>query len=88
MGYLTVGRNNYEHNCLRLALQASGLSYIPLQELTLTLRNRTIHKCDLSNVCNTLEINAEFISTRNDGKTSDVEHYPKSPYIEHNAHIK
>ena len=81
MGYLTVGRNNYEHNCLYLALQASGLSYIQLQELTLTLRNRTIHKCDLSNVCNTLEINAEFISTRNDGKKSDVEHYPKSPHI-------
>ena len=33
---------------------------------------------------NTLEIDIEFISIRNDGKKSDVEHYPKSPHIEYN----
>ena len=32
MVYLkTVGRNNYNHNCLHLVLQAGGLSYIKLQ---------------------------------------------------------
>ena len=50
---------------------------------TLTLRDRTIPKCDLPNVCNTLEINIERISIRNDGKKNDVEHYAKSPHIEY-----
>ena len=78
--FKTVGRNNYKHNCLDLALQAGGLSDIQLQELISTLRNRTSHKCDLSNVCNTLEINIELISIRNDGKRC-VEHYTESPHI-------
>ena len=39
-----VGRTDYKHNCLYLALQSGGLSYINLQELILTLRNRHIHK--------------------------------------------
>ena len=75
----SVDTNNYHHNCLYLALQAGGLSDIKLQELILTLRNRTIHKCDLSNVCNVLEINIELISLRDDG-TNRVQHYP-APYI-------
>ena len=54
-----------------------------MQELILTLRNRHIHKCDLSNLCNTLEINIEFGSIRNDGKKSDVDHCPQSPHIEY-----
>ena len=33
----TVGRNNYRHNCLYLALQAGGLSDVKLQELLLSL---------------------------------------------------
>jgi len=41
------------------------------------LRNRHIHKCDLENVCNTLEIHIELISLRNDGETNRVEHYGK-----------
>ena len=64
-------------------MQAGGLSYIKLQELILTLRNRHIHKCDSSNLCNTLETNIELISIRNDGKKSDVDHYPHSPHIEY-----
>ena len=79
-----VERNNYKHNCLFLALQAGGLNDIKLQELILTLRNRHIHKCDLSKVCNALKINIELISIRTDGKKSDVEHYPTCPYIEYN----
>ena len=71
-----VDRNNYKHNCLYLALEAGGLSDIKLQQLILTLRNRTIHKCDLSNVCDVLEIHIELISIRDDG-TSRVEHYGK-----------
>ena len=51
-----------------MALQAGGLSYTKLQELILFLRNRTIHKCDLSNACNTLETNTELMSIRNDDK--------------------
>ena len=74
-------QNNYKHNCLYLALQAGGLSGTKLQELILTLRNRHIHKCDLSDVCNALDINIELISIRTDGKKSDVEHYPQSPHI-------
>ena len=81
--FKSVDRNNYKHNCLYLALQAGGLSDIKLQELILTLRNRHVHKCDLSNVCNTLEINIELISIRPDGKKSDVDHYPQSPYTEY-----
>ena len=64
-----MDRSNYKHNCLYLALKAGGLSDIKLQHLKLTLRNRTIHKCDLSNVCNELQTNIEITSIRNDGKT-------------------
>ena len=81
--FKSVDRNNYKHNCLYLALQPGGLSYIKLQELVLTLRNRHIDKCDLPNLRNTLEINIEFISIRNDGEKSDVEHYPQPPHIEY-----
>ena len=63
-----VGRRNYKHNCLYLALQAGGLSYIKLQELILTLRSRHIHKCDLETVCNTLEIHIDLISLRSNGE--------------------
>ena len=86
--FKTVDRNSYKHNCLYLALQAGVLSDIQWQGLILTLRKWTIHKCDLSNVCNTLEINIELISVRNDGKKSDVEHYPNSPHIEYNETFK
>ena len=65
---LNVDRKNYRHNCLYLALQAGGLSDTKLQELILTLRNRHIHKFDLSNVCNALETNIELILIRTDGK--------------------
>ena len=34
-------------------------------------------------MCNTLEINIELISIRNDGKKGDVDHYPQSPHIEY-----
>ena len=81
--FKSVDRNNYKHNCLHLALQAGGLSDIKLQELILTLRNRHIHKCNLSNLCNTLEIDNELISIRNDGKKNVVDHYPQSPHIEY-----
>ena len=79
----SVDRNDYKHNCLYLALQAGGLSDIKLQELILTLRDRHIHKCDLFNLSNALETNIELISSRNDGKKSDVDHYPQSPHIEY-----
>ena len=55
------------------------------KEFLLTLRNRHIHKCGLSNLCNTLETNIELNSTRNDGKKSDVDHYPQSPHIEYDG---
>ena len=45
--FKSVGKNNYKHNCLHLALQAGGLSDTKLQELRSSLRNRHIHKCDL-----------------------------------------
>ena len=70
-----------------MALHAGCLSYIKLQYLISTLRNRTIHKCDLANVCNTLEIHIELVSIRNDGKKSDVGHYTKSPHIGYNEQI-
>ena len=74
--FKSVDKSNYHHNCLYLALEAGGLSDIKLQELILTLRNRTIHKCDLSNVSDTLEIHIELISLKSDGE-SRVEHYGK-----------
>ena len=55
-------------------MQEGGLSDIKLQQLILTLRTITIHKCDLSNVCDVLEINIELISIKDDGQ-SRVEHY-------------
>ena len=64
------------HNCLYLALKAGGLSDIKLQELILTLRNRTIHKCDLENVCNVIKIHIGLIPLRSDGENR-VEHYGK-----------
>ena len=75
--FKTVDRNNYKDNCLHFALKAGGLSDIKLQHLKLTLRNRTIHKCDLSNVCNELQINIEITSIRNDGN-SRIEYYGKN----------
>jgi hypothetical protein len=75
--FKTVDKNNYRQHCLYLALQSGGLSDVKLQELILSSRNRHIHKCDLENVCNTLEIHIELISLRNDGETNRVEHYGK-----------
>ena len=60
-------KTNYNHNCVYLALQAGGLSDIKLQELISTLRNRTINECDVSSVCDTLDIHIELISIKNDG---------------------
>ena len=77
MVYLkNVDRNNYKHNCLHLALKAGGLSYIKLQHLISTFRNRTIHKCDSTNECNALEMNIEFLSLKGAEVKSRTEHYP------------
>ena len=75
--FKSVDGDNYRHTCLYLALKAGGLPDIKLQELLLSLRDRHIHKCDLRNVCNTLEIHIELISLRNGGGTNRVEHYGK-----------
>ena len=72
----SVDRKNYKHNCLYLALESGGLSVIKSQELLLSLRNRHIHKCDLENVCYTLEIHLELISIKTDG-LSRIKHYGK-----------
>ena len=77
-----VDRNSYKHNCLFLAFEAGGLSDVRLQHLVLTLRNRAIQKCDLSNVCNVSEINIEIISPRDDNEKCRVEHYPQYPSAE------
>ena len=45
--------------------------------LILSFRNRHSHKCDLSNVCDTLETHNELVSLRNGGDTNRVEHYGK-----------
>ena len=82
MAFLNPLIERIKHNCLYLALHAGGLSDIKLQELILTLRHRHIHKCDISNCCNALEINTELIPVRNDNK-SDVDHCPQSPHIEY-----
>ena len=74
--FQNIERNNNKHNCLYLALKAGGLSYTKLQHLILTLRSRTIHKCDLTNVCNVLEINIELISLTDAEVKSRTEHYP------------
>ena len=72
--FKSIDRCNHNHNCFYLALQAGGLSDTKLQELI--LRNRTIHKCDLSNICDTLEIRTELVSIKNDGLPR-IEHYGK-----------
>ena len=72
--FKSVDGKNYEHNCLYLALESSGLPVIKVQGLILSLRNRHIHKCDLENVCNTLETHIELISVKTDGP-SRIEHY-------------
>ena len=60
-----------------LALKAGGLSDIELHNLILTLRNRTIHKCDLTNVCNVLEVNIELTSLNDAEVTKNrTENYP------------
>ena len=75
--FKSVDRKDYKHNCLYLALQSGGLPYIKLQELTLSLRNRHVHKCGLENVCNTLEAHIELLFLRSNGETNRVEHYGK-----------
>ena len=65
--FFKVDRTNDKHNCIYLALQAGGLSGVKLQELKLSMRNRHIHKCGLSKVCNVVKINIELISIRTDG---------------------
>ena len=82
--FKSVDKSNYHHNCLYLALQAGGLSDIKLQELILTLRHRTIHTCDLSNVCDALESRIEPISLRSDGE-GRVEHYGK--YVDETCNL-
>ena len=67
---------NYKRNCLYIALESGGLSNIKLQELISSFRNRHVHKCDLKNVCTTLETHIELIPLRSDGE-SRVEHYCK-----------
>ena len=79
-----VDGKNYKQNCLHLALESSGLSYIKLQDLILSLRNRHVHKCDLENVCNTLENHIELISIKPDG-LSRIEHYGK--YFDKNYNL-
>ena len=74
--FINIDRHNYKHNYFVLALEAGGVPDVKLQQLILTLRNRTIHKCDLSNVCNVLELNIELISLRDDNGKCRVEHYP------------
>ena len=77
MVYLkNIDRNNYRHNCVYSALKAGGLSDVELQHLILTLRNRTIHKCDLNNECNVLEINIAITSLKDAEVKSRTEHYP------------
>ena len=71
-----VDKHNYHHNCLYLALEHGGLSDIKLQQLILTLRNRTIHICDLNKVCDTLTIKIKLTTLRTDG-THRVENYGK-----------
>ena len=71
-----VDKNNYHHNCLYLALEQGGLSYVKLQQLILTLRNRTIHICDLNKVCDTITIKIKLTTLRNDG-THRIENYGK-----------
>ena len=44
--------------------------------ININIKNLTIHKCDLSNVCDTLEIHIELISIENGG-LSRIEHYGK-----------
>ena len=70
-----------------VALEAGGVSDVKLQQLILALRNRTIHKCDLSNVCNVLEINVDLISLRDGNETCRVEHYPQYPSVEYDENI-
>lgn len=40
------------------------------------MRSRTIHKCDLNNVCNVLETNIGLTSLNDAGVKSRTEHYP------------
>ena len=56
--------------------------------MILTFRNRTIHKCGLSNVCNVLEINIKLISPRDDNEKCRVEHYPQYPSVEYDERYR
>ena len=71
---------------LKKALECGGLSYIKLQLLILTLRTRTVHTCDLENVCVVVEINFEFTSMRNYGHCR-VEHYPHNTIYEESYNL-
>ena len=65
-------------------MQAGGLSDIKIQPLILTLRNRTIHKCGLTHVCNALETNIELTSLNGAEVKSRTEHYPAGIELQEN----
>ena len=55
--------------------------------MILTSRNRSIHKCDLPNVCNVLEINIELTPLRDDNEKCRVEHYHQYPSTEYDENV-
>lgn len=75
--FKVVDKRNYIHNCLYLALKEGGLSKPKLQQLIISLRNRTIHKCDLRKISEILEIHIELISIQDGLEVCRVEHYGK-----------
>ena len=56
--------------------------------MILTLRNQTIHKCDLSNFCNVFEIDNALVLLRDDNAQCRVEHYPQHPSIAYDETCK
>ena len=86
--FKTTNRFEYKRNCLHFALLAGGLNYIKVQQLILTIKNRTIHKCDSFEFCNELETNIELISSKHANVERRIEHYPMHPHIEYDENVK
>ena len=70
-----VVKDNYNDNCLYLALKALKLNNDKLQLLKMFVLNRIVPKCKLKEIANKLDIYIKLTSIRNDNEIARPEHF-------------
>lgn len=71
--YKNVKKNNYNDNCLYLALKHGGLTQDKLNELKTVVLNRCVPLCKLNQICDMLNINIHLRFLK--GDKVDVKNY-------------